>query len=192
MSGTDFLSDPIKAAIAELEAKKKSKNAALDEQDASFDIIGFKDTLLDNKIRAVASRAKEYDQENPGAQTYTLIFPNNTSDIINAKPEEETVEVAKVVARIQSLGETHTLYPLAAALAECVEQVNVAIKTHLDSISLVGKAEAELQIAKANLIRQYLANKFAAELKFGKPVANRLFPIINSRNNGSDDEQESA
>jgi hypothetical protein len=190
MPGTEFLTDPMKLVVSDAEAKIAAKKAAADEVDACLDTIGLKDVLLDNNIRVVASRAKEYDQSVPGARTYEMLFPQNTSDLINENPADEVVDVMKVVTRIQSLGESHPLFSFAAKLTECATDVDNAIKKHLDSITSLGNVEAQLQIAKAALVRQYLSNMFEAEKRLGKRIADRLFPKISIRSNGTDEEPE--
>jgi hypothetical protein len=187
--GTEFLSNPIKVLITDVETKISAKKVAVEEKETCYDIIGFRDAMMDNAIRTIASRAKDYDLNTPGSNAYRTIFPENTTDIINLNPAEEVSEVSKVVTRIKSLGETHPIYPLITTLTESAAQVDIAIKAHLDAITAVGAADAQLQLAKTALIRQYLSNMFDAEKRFGRKTADRLFPrIINSKNDDSDDE----
>jgi len=63
-------------------------------------------------------------------------------------------------------------------LTEAADRVKLAINQHLESITEVGKADAELQIAKAALVKQYLSNMFEAEKMFGRKGADRLFPKL--------------
>jgi hypothetical protein len=79
---------------------------------------------------------------------------------------------------------------VAVKLTECATEVDSAIKKHLDSITSLGNVEAQLQIAKAALVRQYLSNMFEAEKRLGKRIADRLFPKISIRSNGTDEEPE--
>ncbi|HEX2956764.1 MAG TPA: hypothetical protein VHO70_08025 [Chitinispirillaceae bacterium] len=178
VKGAEFLAEAIKGPITLVEEKIKAKEDADDKSDQLFDLINLYDSEQDNKIRTVASRCKEYDRDNPGARTYETIFPNNTGAIIDANVFDEPEEVKKVAARIQSLGPDHILSSLGATLTEAADRVKQAINQHLESITEVGKADAELQIAKSVLVKQYLSNMFEAEKMFGRKGADRLFPKL--------------
>lgn len=190
VQGAESLASAIAGAIAKVQEKAAAKRAAEEERDSCYDLILFHDADLDNVIRSTASRCKEYDRENIGARTYQTIFPENTSPIIETNPADEPLEVQKVVTRIQSLGSDHELFPLAEKLDQAAQKVNEAVSKHLDGISGVGAADAELQIAKAELIRQYMVNIFEAEKLFGRKNANRLFPSFKSSRAAAGESEE--
>lgn len=188
VKGADVLANAIAAPIENLKEKIAAKRAAEEAKDEFYDLIVFHDGELDNKVRTAASRCKEYDRDNPGSRTYEMIFPENTTPIIETNPAEEPAEVLKVVTRISALGEDHPLAYLAAELTEAAEKVNQIVPKYLDAITRVGTADAELQIAKSELIRQYMVNVFDAQKLFGRKMADRLFPRTSKRTRATDDD----
>ncbi len=188
--GGEVLSAAISGLIAVAEEKASRKRTAEDARDGYYDMLIFHDAELDNRVRTTASRCKEYDRENPTAHLYATIFPEDTSAIIQVNPMNEPAEVKKVITRLQSLGSAHPLFQMADYLTEAVEKVNEIVPKYLDSVSQVGTTDAELQIAKADLIRQYLHNMFEAEKMFGRNYADKLFPRL-SRKSSKEDESDS-
>ncbi len=187
--GCEQLSTAIESGIANVVQKMAQKKVAEETRDGFYDLIAFHDSELDNKIRIAASRSKDYDLENPSSRTYETIFPQDTTQIIRTNALQEPAEVMKVVSRIQTLGSSHPLYSQAKILTEAADKVNEIAAQYLDSINKVGAADAELQIAKADLIRQYLSNMFEAEKLFGRKMADRLFPRM-VRKSSSEEETE--
>jgi hypothetical protein len=192
VAGGENLRNEIKVQVTATEEKMKAKEVAEDARDGFYDLIIFSDADLDNRVRTAASKCKEYDRSNPTARIYETIFPENTGPIIDTNPENEPAEVMKVVSRIQTLGKDHQLTSLAAYLTEGVEKSNEYIKQYLASIAKVGMVDAELQIAKANLIKQYIANMFEAEKMFGRKYAARLFPKLNTNSSDAEENVEPA
>lgn len=190
VAGTETLTSAIVPLIAATEEKIAAKKTAEDTRDSNYDLLMFADGELDNKVRDTAAACKEYDRNNPGARTYETVFPENTKPIIDANPADEPAEVTKVVSRLQSLGSNHVLAAFIPSLTESAEKVSEYSNKYLTAISQVGKADADLQIAKANLIRQYTFNMFEAEKMFGRKYASRLFPKIINTPESDDDEDK--
>jgi hypothetical protein len=102
---------------------------------------------------------------------------------------DEPNEAEKIAVRIEGFGNSHTLYPLAAALREKIAIVRERIETYNVAIRAGKSLEAELEIAKEALIRQYEYNYLDARRTLGTVSAEKLFPLLSSRakdENGAD------
>jgi hypothetical protein len=179
IKGAEDLGSAIEPPYTDLVTK--SANAATVAEDTEFkrDLVSFKDTLLDDRVRDVNEAAKKYDRDHPGLAITTLLFPEGTSPIIYAPIEDAPTVVEKLILKIQNLGEGHPLAEQIAPLQVAIDESKAAIEALHVAIAAQKTADALTNIAKANLTRQYEQNIYAAGAKFGKVFANRLFPPIN-------------
>lgn len=84
--------------------------------------------------------------------------------------------VEQLAVRIESLGEEHALNTVAADLRDKAEVSRAANTTYLEAIRSQKVAEADEEIAQANLRRQYELNYLEARKTLGRAIAERLFP----------------
>ena len=117
--------DKYRAIILPLFNDFKSKKTALDdaskEVNAAQDMVWLNDSMLDDCLRDVQGRAKEYDRNHAGSNTQTLLFPDGNISAIITLPDKQEPDAAHGVAlKITSLGESHELYPLAARIESAV------------------------------------------------------------------------
>ena len=154
---------------------------AEDEKDMATDVVYLCDNMLDDTIRKGQARAKEFDRENMTEIT-TMIFPKgNISDIVNAPIRKEPDLALELAQKIESLGNDHALYPLAAEIRAQVEKCKAAFADEAEKIKLVGQAEVEVTLAKLAVIKQYSSNYFIAAQDHGKQYAENLFPRLYTR-----------
>ncbi len=83
--------------------------------------------------------------------------------------------------RLESLGEGHPLFGLAADLKGKIAASRQAIDALYLAVTEQKKAEAEEEIAQLKLRRQYELNYLDARRTLGKDAAERLFPRVSSR-----------
>ena len=81
-----------------------------------------------------------------------------------------------IAVRLESLGKEHTLFLLAEELHNSLENSEQAIKGVGNAIREKKLAEAEVEIAKENLILRYEINYLDARKKYGRRMADTLFP----------------
>jgi hypothetical protein len=93
---------------------------------------------------------------------------------------KEPGEAERIVATIDTLGNSHPLYPLAAQLRTDIAGVNTAIEAYKKAVSELTVAEAGEEAAKAELRQQYEFNYLDARKELGAIIAERIFPILTS------------
>jgi hypothetical protein len=94
---------------------------------------------------------------------------------------EEPDEADKIIVKIQSLGQSHAVYPYAVEIKQKADAVRNAINLYKEAIRSEKAAEAELEIAKTDLACQYEHNYLDARKKLGDVEAERLFPSLTSQ-----------
>ncbi len=171
----------MKPVFGDFQLKRTALQMAGNNKDMATDIVYLCIGTLDDNIRKVQARAKEFDRENMTEIT-AMIFPKgNISDIVNA-PIRKEPDLALVIAqKIESLGNAHALYPLAAEIRAQVEKCKAAFADEAEKIKLVGQAEVEVTLAKLAVIKQYSSNYFIAAQDHGKQYAENLFPKLYTR-----------
>lgn len=153
-------------------------------QNAGDDVL-LADNDLDNTVRNVFDDCRKYDRSHSEGQVLGKIFKDGTfSEIVRMPYKDEPNEVEKIAVKIESLGNAHQLYPLAALLRASVAKVRTAIEAHKTAIRESGATAAELEISKADAVRAYEANYLDARKTLGRANAERLFPSLSAANNG--------
>jgi len=160
-------------------AKKSALKAAQRNLNSALDIVKLFDTGLDDLLRDVQGKAKEYDRNHPGSNTASLIFPDGNITSIVTLPDKDEPEAAHGIAlKIKSLGVEHVLYPNAALIEAAVEKCKTALQQHTDATTALGEANITLAISKVTLVRKYNANYFIAASDVDKNFAEKLFPKL--------------
>ncbi len=148
-----------------------------------YDDMLMADNQLDDSVRNLFGRCQEHDRAYLGENTLLQIFPEGTfSQIVTMNREKEPAVVEKLAIRLENLGEKHPLYVFATELRQKVAGARKAIGAYQESVQVVKVAETECEMARAELRRQYEINYLDARKLMGKPLAERLFPKLNSSN----------
>jgi hypothetical protein len=188
--GETFI-DKIKPAYIDLETKGNILKQVQDDRLDANDTVRLKDLFLDDELRKLHNRSKEYDRENPGENVAKLLFPNgNISSVITTSNSKQPQLVAQITKKVKSFGSDHALYPFAKSIDIHVNECNDALAAHEECIKAVNTAKTEVELAKAELRRIYNANYFDAASKFGKSYAERLFPIIYAKNKSNSEPED--
>jgi len=150
-------------------------------QDALDDLLQYHADLV-NAVRTVFDRCKGYMRQNPNDPILNLIFPEGRyGDIIEVPRPKLPVLVEQIALKIESLGETHPLFLLAAELRSQIKAPKEAFEAFQASARAYQLARAEEAIARANLRKQYEINYLEARKEYGRATADHLFPQINSK-----------
>lgn len=176
----------IKGSMAACKLKKGELETAWEQADDCFDEWCFQDGNLDDAIRNTGNDCTKYDRENPGANLFTTLFPKGTSEVIRENRSVEPDVVDKIATKIEHLGEEHPIYPHAAKLHEQAALTREKEKLYNEANAVISKFEAELEMLKLALIKNYNDNILEATKRFGEAYASRLFPRI--RNNSKEKE----
>lgn len=167
---------PLYDQLIQKQADRLDKETA--RQDANDDLL-LADTNLDNAVRNTFEGCNQHDRANPTDQVLKKVFPDGTfGDIVRLPIKDEPDEVEAIARRLESLGESHPLYAQAAVLRQRVTASHAAIDTLKTAIKDEKKAEADEEIAQAELRRQYENNYLDARKEFGRSVAEQLFPKL--------------
>ncbi len=177
IKGGDKYATNIDPAYQELIHKKAVTVSEREKRQDTYDDLQRFDTALDNMVRTVFEKCVQFDREHITEIVLKKIFPDEKySHIIRLPYRDEPTEVEKIAIRIESLGASHALYPLAAELREKVNQSRNAIDMYYEAIRQQKRAEAEQEIAAAQLRRIYEINYLEARKDLGKENAEQLFP----------------
>lgn len=145
----------------------------------AYDDILRSDRILDNTIRNVYGRTREYERDHIGEAITMKIFPNGTfSEIVNLPYAKEPAEADNIAIRIESLGDGHPLFPLAAELRTKSELVRSAITVMADAIRHEKMVQAEEDIAKLEMCRAYEYCIYDAKKELGADGAELIFPAL--------------
>ena len=180
IKGAEVLATAIEPCYNDLVAKVAVIAQANEASDLKRDQVLLKDALLDDKVRDLFEACKKFERDNPGQLVTSLLFPDGLSSIIYAPLESEPGDVERLMIGIGNLGEGHLLAAHISLLQLAVDECKAALAEMKEALKAVKTAEAFEDISKMNLSRQYEQNLYAAESKFGKRYANRLFPAIST------------
>ena len=178
-TGTGPLVDAIQLPYHELKNRHIATQKLEEQREDRYDDLLIADTLLDDQVRNVFRRCEEHDRATPTAAVLPLIFPQEKfGPIVNMNMQQEPDAVAHLALRLESLGKEHPLFPLAKELRTRITASRKAIAAYEASGQQVKQRQAEEEIAKATLRRQYESNYLDARKQFGKMRAERLFPKL--------------
>lgn len=174
---------PYDNLIGKLDARKKARRNV----SGAIDIIELHNDAVNSVIRKVQGRAKEFDSANLGAKTAVFLLPNgNITPVIEEKTKDKPEKAHEIALKISSLGNTHTLFPLAAELDEAANALTAKLKLKGDAEKAYLTANTEAYVAKVALVKQYNANYFDAAHDVSKEYAEKLFPRIIRRPDNDD------
>lgn len=147
-----------------------------------YDDIINKDYELNDMIRTIFEKCKQYDREHMFDQVLEHLFPTKTYGyLLRQNRHKQLVHLEKIVTKLKSLGESHGLYPLVDRLQKQMQSIAQSIALHKNALRMVQAAKAQEQIAKERVCTQYAVNYFNACAQMGKKRAARLFPKRISR-----------
>jgi len=181
VKGCEQYATRIEPFHTELAEKKKATELAKYDKESAYDDVILYDTDLDNSVRTLLEKSKQYDRENPGRPVLIQLFPDGkASSIIYASLESEPDLAMQLLARLDVLGASHVLSSQSQTIKANIDKCKAALSAYHNSITLLKAAEAAQEISKSNLRRQYEFNYLDMVKEFGKGNADRLFPAINT------------
>lgn len=187
--GGDKYATLIQGVVDNLSTKLTVRDTARKAVSSAGDTAWLADRMLDDVIRKFQGRAKEYDLANPGSNTLNLVLPEgNITSLINEPLEEEPTKANAVALKIKSLGETHTLYPLAAEIESAVTVCNEKLKIRNEAEKAFSEATAIAEIAKAAVVEQYNNTYHKAASEVDKNYAEKLFPRLRPKTKKEEEE----
>jgi len=191
--GAEALAQAMLAPMAALSGKQQNTKNSKEARSEAYDDVVLFDAALDDVIRNLSDSVKQYDCNHPGRSIYTSLFPDNKTTTITGAPISKEPNLAdQLIQRLKGLGEEHSLSAFVEPLALAISNSRSAISAYQTALTNEKVAEAEENIAQADLRKQYEFNYFDAAKLFGKSYANRLFPKIGNRKKKEQDEMTPA
>jgi hypothetical protein len=177
--GGDKYKTIILPSYNDIEAKILAHKLAAKNASGALDSIRLSNSVLNDVIRDVQCRAKEYDRNNAGSHMADIIFPGgNITPIISTSDEYEPELAHGVAQRILSLGKDHALYSNAATIETAVTVCKAALAQRKVADDATTDAWTALILSKNALGERYNANYFLAATDVNKEYAEKLFPKI--------------
>ena len=156
---------------------------------AAQDTVWLNDSILDDVLRDLHGRTKEFDRNNTASEIINILFPNGNLTPVITTPDKEEPDVAhNIKLKIETLGNNHTLYPFASKIESAVSGCRKALQKQVVAIQAQGAASTALYLSKTALVRKYNANYFLAAGEQGKNYAEKLFPQLRSKKKKVDNE----
>jgi hypothetical protein len=185
VKGGALYAQAIQPKLDKLLQKTQALSAAEEVYENTYDDLILKDAELDDGVRTLFERTRQYDRENRSGVS-VLLFPDLTfSRIVNMPYAEESKKVSSLIQKLETLGATHELSSLADILREKVDTVNVALDARQQASDTVRQCQVDLELAKNEVRAQYEANYFDARKSLGKYIAESLFPKVVRRKSKS-------
>jgi hypothetical protein len=179
----ETLSNQIQPVMDDCNLKLDTINQKEETREDAYDDLVLADRFLDDEIRSIFDSCKKYDRDHPAEQVLIKIFPDEKfGELVRLPYAIEISEANKLVLRLESLGAEHSLNPFVAKLNAKIDAAVNALAAQSTAIRDEKMAEAEVEIAKEALVRQFELNYLEARRKYGKATAEKLFPRIQSRN----------
>jgi hypothetical protein len=163
--------------VQKIQARSVAENVA----ENVYDDLVLKDSYLDDGVRTLFERSRQYDREN-GDNITELLFPDLTfSNIIKLSYAEQAKKVRDLIQKLETLDQTHELRTLAETLQQKVNAVNEALEARNKAADTIRRCQVEEELAKNEVRLQYEANYFEARKLLGKRIAESLFSKATTR-----------
>jgi hypothetical protein len=175
---------PLQQKLNILGEKHQIRQDAGSAREDAYDDLILCDVQLDNSIRTLFERTKQYDRDN-GGRVLDVIFPNHTfSEIVRMPLSKEPQEVNKLLIRLESLDPAHEVRAQVEPLRQRNESSKAAWNNYRQAIDRERETEVAGQLAKMEVRQQYEHNYLDARKEFGSTVADSIFPKIHRKPNG--------
>ncbi len=175
--GAEILASNIKPAIQNLASKQENTKQKQLAREEAYDDVILSDVNLDNCVKTVFERCKQFDRDNVGENILPRIFPESKfTTITELNRYEEPAAVNLVAVRLENLGPNHPLFGLAQELRNQTAASLTAIEKLRQAEAAEKTALTEENLARAALRKQFELNYLEARKIFGKEQAERLFP----------------
>ncbi len=189
VQGTKKYATGMSLALDKLKEQKKAREAAVEAKEDAHDDLILCDTNLDNGIRTVFERTRQWDRDNMG-RVLDMLFPNHTySDLVRMPMSKEPEEANKLLIKLESLDDGHELRQLIEPLRQRIEASKAAWKALQGVTEQLKKLQATEELAKMAARQQYEHNYLDARKEFGAMIADSIFPKISRKPVVSTDEE---
>jgi hypothetical protein len=181
VKGGALYAQAIQPKLDKLLQKTQALSAAEEIAENSYDDLILKDAELDDGVRTLFERSRQYDRENR-SNVSVLLFPDLTfSDIVNMPYSEELKKVSSLTQKLETLEASHELRPLAGTLQQKIDGVNAVLDARTQAADAIRRCKIDEELAKNEVRVQYEANYLDARKTLGRQTAESLFPKFAKR-----------
>jgi len=184
--------DLIKLFYNDFEDKRDVYKKAVKNTTFALDSTKLRDTELDDVLRDVNGRAKEYDRNNPGSNVESLLFPEGLTEVVNITDKAEPEAARGIAKKITSLGAEHPLNSFVSLIETAIQASELAFEELVTVSKAEGNANTDFVISKLKLVKQYNASYFVAANDFGKSFAEKLYPKLHTEKKEKPEETKKA
>lgn len=178
---------PLAALDEAMGAAAKAVEAAED----AYDDWSQDDARLDQLVRRLHLRCREWDATHSGARTAEIVFGGLAPSEITYAPRQKEVElVTKMLVRARELPGEHPAVPLLQDLARAAEASRDSQRAYVDAQQRVAGASAAVEIAKAAVVHAYRDIFIDIERASGSEVAESCFPVLRKPRKMREEERE--
>lgn len=181
----------IVAPLSALDEALAKAASATDAAEDAFDDWNQEDHLLDQQVRKLSFRCREWDATRPGDQTLARVFGGMAASEVTRAPRHKQPDiVAKMVVRGRELPGGHSGLELLEDLERLAHASRNAHRAYLDAEQHVGAAGAAVAMARLVVVRAYRDNYIDIERASGAEVAEACFPILRRTRKSTVEERE--
>jgi len=187
------LAERIVGPLSALEDALANASAAAEAAQDAFDDWHQEDQLLDQHVRRLGFRCREWDAIRSGDQTLVRVFGGMSPYEVTRAPRHKQPDlVAKIVVRARELPDGHTARDMIDELSRLADSSRKAHRAYLDAEQRAGAANASVDLARTTVIRAYRDNYIDIERAAGREAAESCFPLIrrSRRKDDIDDERK--
>jgi hypothetical protein len=191
IKGCEKYATAIDPFYKDLTEKQTATELVRHEKESAHDLVTLYDKDLDNDVITLFEKCKQYDRGNPGRPVLNQLFTDGKLTTITSASYDSEPDVAlQLLTRLAALGPDHVLSSQSQSIKTNIDRCKGTLSAYYDSITILKSAEANEEISKSKLRRQYEFNYLDSVKEFGKSFAERLFPVISSKSKSSGDEAE--
>jgi hypothetical protein len=189
VTGAEQFAAAIQPKLDKLAAREQERKAETENRENAYDDVVLHDTQLDDAIRTVFERIRQYDREHT-TRTLDLLFPGRAySDLIRKPLSEEPHAVNKIIVKLEGVDTGAEFKELAALLRQKTEASINSWNVYQQTVARYNEITAAEEVIKLEVRQQYEYNWLDARRAYGANVANSLFPKV-SKNPAAHDEDD--
>jgi len=185
------VAERIAKPLAGLEEAMTAAAKAVEAAEDAFDDWNQDDARLDQLVRRLHLRCREWDASHSGARTADIVFGGQApSEIIYAPRHKEPELVAQMLVRARELPDAHPAVAILESLGRAAAAARDSQRAYVDAQQRVAEANAAVEIAKASVIRAYRDNFIDIERACGVELAEATFPTLRAPRKMREEDQE--
>ena len=177
--------------LAALDNAMAEAAMAVEAAEDAFDDWNQDDARLDQLVRRLHLRCREWDATHSGARTAEIVFGGMApSEIIYAPRHMEPDLVAQMLVRARELPAEHPAVSLLEDLRRAADGSRSSQRAYVDAQQRVAAARAAVDIAKAGVIRAYRDRFIDIERASGLEIAESCVPTLRKPRKMREEESE--